>query len=82
MKLPKSVIPLLKQAADNLSNNICNDYFIPDTKENRDFLIALHEWNGDGDEFNIEDQVHRGQLFCMDYSILAYIAHLVEKASE
>jgi len=79
MKIPQIAITLIKDAADQMSNNICNDYYIADTPANRKFLIELNRWNDDED-FNIEDAVdgHK-RLFCTDWMVLEYIAHLLEQ---
>lgn len=78
MKLPKSVIPLLKTATDQMANNTCNDYRIPDTPENRKFIEAMHQWNGDSEGYIAKD----GWIYTMDWFVLGYITHLVEQCCE
>ena len=75
------MVAILKYAADQMSNYSCNDYFIPDTPENREFLIALHVW-ADDEAFEIEDAVHGNNLCCMDWMVLDYIAYLVEEENK
>lgn len=78
LELPRAVVPILEQASDDLANNTCNDYFLDDTPENRRFMQDLLKWNGD-DEMKL--QVHKGQIATYDWLVMAYIAHLVESAS-
>lgn len=79
--IPKAAIVLLRDAADQVSNNTCNDYAIPDTPENREFIIDMMKYHND-DEFDIDQAISSGQLYTLDWMVLDYIAYLVEAANK
>ena len=78
MKIPKEFIKVIRQAADEMSNNGCNDFEVSDTPENRKFIKAMNKQccDEDGQELNISDD---GQIYCYDWIVLDYIARLLEK---
>lgn len=80
-KIPKAAIAALQQAADEMSNNTCNDYMIEDTKENRKFLVDMAK-HFDEEDFDIEDAITDDGLYTTDWMVLQYVADLVEEANE
>lgn len=81
MNIPKCAIELLRQAADEASNNSCNDYYVDDTRENRKFIIDMMKYFEEED-FDIDDNLGEDdQIYTTDWMVLDYIAHLVEEAN-
>lgn len=76
MKIPKEFIAVLRQAADEMSNNGCNDFEVSDTPENRKFVKAMNEKCTDEEELHISS---KGKIYCYDWIVLEYIADLLEK---
>lgn len=63
---------LLETASDKFSNHVCNDFsleFLP-LDERRKLVKAVHEWNGDLEEYD-ENYVDGFQ----DYALMAYLSH-------
>lgn len=78
--LLEAVQPLLEQARQDLSNNGCNDYSLPDTPEMRK-LVEIAFLSGTGDELG-PPQVYRGKLLTQDTFILDYLHTFLKKPTK
>lgn len=66
---------LVKQAADEYSNHGCNDYVLPNTPENIEFVRAMNEALGiDNDPMVSKDGT---KIYTGDSDILCYCALLL-----
>lgn len=81
IKIPASAIALLKQAADEMSNNVCNDYSVEDTPENRKFITDMMAHMADDEEYDVSEHIYNGEIVTYDWMVLEYIAHLVAEAN-
>ncbi len=77
MKIPKEFIAVIRQAADEMSNNGCNDYEVSNTPENRKFVEAMNKQCLDEEGQKL--QISKGKIYCYDWIVLDYIANLLEK---
>lgn len=68
---------LLRMAADTYSNFGCNDFdlseVIPDPDERNALVRAVHEWNGDPEEYEADDRTPDYRL--QDWYLMDYMAH-------
>ena len=55
----KVIAAMLDLAGDSFSNKVCDDYDLdeplPDVEDRRSLMQRYHEWNGDPEEFDPED---------------------------
>lgn len=69
---------LLDLAADQFGNHGCNDFrldkAIPDPDERRQFVRAMHEWNGDLEEAEEEGWLDGDNEWEMDWYLMNFLA--------
>ena len=70
---------MLDMAADEFSNHGCNDFTLEDTPENRDFYVKMMKETCGED---VEVTPSKGKIYAMDYSIMNYLAGMLEKEAE
>lgn len=73
-KQKQIAVEMLSQHANELGNNICNDWDFPDSwthQERADFCKGYHAWNGNPEEFS-EDC-----FYMSDFCVARYLAHLL-----
>jgi hypothetical protein len=70
----KVIASLLDLAFDRVANCNCNDFdlaeLLPDPQERRDLMRRYHEYNGDPEEFDPEDDYDTVE----DYALMGYFA--------
>lgn len=76
--IPREALIVLRQAADEMSNNGCNDFYLSDTPEHRKFITEMMT-NRSNDVFDIEECIYKGKIIATDWMILEYIAELLEQ---
>ncbi len=71
----------LKQYSDDLGNNGCNDYDMPNTPENYQFVKDMLKWNNGRDE--IPRLSPDGEtIYTQDFFIASYLADLLIKETK
>lgn len=75
---------LLRMAADSFSNHGCNDLdlsqIVPDPDERNAIVRSMHEWNGDPEEYEVDDSVPDYRL--QDWLAMDLMAHKLESEDE
>jgi hypothetical protein len=78
----KVLADLLELAGDEFSNHGCNDYSLPNTPENLEFMNAMLHWNapdGTPDEYLIQLSPDRTEIYTSDSFLIAYFEHLAKE---
>ena len=66
---------LFSRAADQFSNHGCNDYPLPDTPENRQFLADVWRWAGNDEEADRVMSFAPGTTLCgCDWMLMRYLS--------
>ncbi len=76
MKIPLCVIDVIEQAADEMANNTCNDYVLPNTPENREFITSMNDRMSDETELTISKDGKK--IYTYDWMVLSYVAKLIK----
>lgn len=76
--IPLCVLEVIEQASDELSNNGCNDYDIPNTPENRKFITEMNKCMSDEEELNISSNGKK--IHTYDWMVLSYVGKLIKAA--
>jgi len=75
----EALISILDDAAQTLSCNGCNDYYLNDTPQNRAFVEKVNKvCCGDDEDFDVASLVHKGKIIYNDYMIAGYLRRLME----
>ncbi len=72
----------LKEYSDLLSNQGCNDHWLPDTDANWELIRGMQRWNSsDSEEWDTREEItsDRG-LFVPNFILPAYFADKIEKS--
>jgi hypothetical protein len=82
--IAKLAAQMLEEYSDRLGNDGCNDMWLPDTPENRQFLLDLAKWNGEN--FEEEDVIQSSKyglgVFHGNSVVAAYLAYLLKQESK
>lgn len=70
---------MLEIAADEFNNHGCNDFELPQTQENIDFVQRMIV---DGDYPLSEMIVYNGKIIVMDWEVMLYCARLLKQRAE
>ena len=81
----KMLVEFLEDLYNRLTNESCNDFDLPDTQENRDFLMAMAKRSHD--DMLIEDLTEdfkkplkdKGKLHTFDWGVVGHLKHLIEE---
>lgn len=75
----KLLLPLLIMCRDEMANNSCNDWVLPNTPEGQALWLAINERNDpdDNDEWTLTD-MSKPTLFMPDFVALDYLIHCIE----
>lgn len=73
---------LLEMAADEFGNHGCNDFELPNTPENREFMERMELWNSgpNGEPMPLNVSRDGKQIYTMDSSLMYYFKYLAEQA--
>lgn len=83
--LAKLAAKMLEEYSDRLANDGCNDMWLPDTPENRQFLIDMAKWNSKtefeeyGEEAFIRPSKYGLGVFYGNSGVAGYLAYLLRK---
>lgn len=82
--LAKLAAELLEEYSDRLANDGCNDMWLPDTPENRQFLRDLAKWNGEDLEEDaiIQPTKYGLGVYWGNTAVASYLAHLLEQETK
>lgn len=68
---------LLQKAADRFGDGVCNDYnlaeVIPVVQKRRELMKKFHEWNGDPENFDPNNEY----VWVSDFMMMAYMASVI-----
>jgi len=72
----KILLESLESYSEVLGNAGCNDYELPATNTNAQFVRDAENW---GLEKGMEPRVHNGKILTMDWLLVDYIRHLIKE---
>ena len=72
-------LKVLEQCSETLGNAGCNDFEIPDTSGNRDFLKAVEKHCDPDEDFDV--CVQDGQLIGTDFMVLDYLVSIIKAST-
>lgn len=70
---------MLEMASDEFSNHGCNDYELPATPENIEFVKGLIAWSDYPED---EPNIHDGMIYLYDWQVMDYCRHLVIESAQ
>lgn len=75
----KLLLPLLEQLSQSLSNNGCNDWYLPNTPTGQQLWRAINYWADPKDEGEWTlDDMSKPKLLMMDFTAIDYLIHCIE----
>lgn len=70
---------MLNLAADQFGNHGCNDFELPNTPENMEFIKRVIAWSDYPED---EPHLHADQILTMDWEVMRYCADVLEAAAD
>jgi hypothetical protein len=70
----KAAARLLNDAADEFSNNICNDFYLENTPENRELVQKMQTDEHMDEDLNFSE----GKILTYDWILMRYLARKLE----
>lgn len=82
--IAKLAAEFLEEYSDRLANDGCNDMWLPDNPENRQFLRDLAKWNGEDleDEAIIRPSKSGLGVYWGNSGVVSYLAYLLEQETK
>jgi hypothetical protein len=70
---------MLELAADEFSNHTSNDFELPNTPENLEFVKAMDKAVGDPDYPDEEPNLDGSKIYVMDWMVMRYCIKLLKE---
>lgn len=73
--------PMFDSISQDLGNNGCNDYDLPNTDENWELMQAVEEW-GEDESDRTKKRPTGKRLTLSDWLVFDYLVHLLKQEAE
>ena len=80
----KFIAQFLHKYSDDLSNRVCNDFYVKCTEENLEIIEEFEDWvQNDDPEFSITPSLDKRDNVCvMDWLLCSFLADKLNKEIE